>query len=127
MTAAQQTQSAPEPVRAADYEDLRQRLVEVERKQAAADKQHAEDATVLARIEAQIPFLATKAELADFRTEALTAIANLVTQIAKMETQNERNSKNSIKWIVGTGVALAGVLVAAIGVMAGVILAALPS
>ncbi len=94
-----------------------------ETKHAASEKRHADDAKDVAAVKAQIPFLATKEQLADFRTEALTEIANLdkklevgfantMTVIAKMETQNEKNSKHNIMWVVGTGIALAAAIFA---------------
>ena len=64
----------------------------------------------LTKIEATLPYLATKADLTDLRTDMMTEISGVRVDMAKMESK-------LIKWFVCSVVAIGALIVASNGIL----------
>ena len=96
------------------------RLEAVERSRAEApvtqrDADRAEQATKIAAIEATLPFLATKADIGEVKTEV---------EVVRTEISDSKNSM--LRWFVGTALTIMALLITLFGVVIGLLVTRLP-
>ncbi|MDI1494686.1 MAG: hypothetical protein PUN43_05605 [Candidatus Liberibacter asiaticus] len=66
------------------------------------------------KLETALPYLATKADLADVRTELKQDIANVRTELANTKSELKDAINNQTKWFMGI---IVSVLVSTIGIL----------
>ena len=99
------------------YDTLRKipEVSDEEAKQAVADIANSREVAT----KADIKDMATKADIAELKAETKADIAELKTEtkadIAELKAEMYRVNNRTIMWIVGVGVAVAGVVVAVVG------------